>query len=240
MAPVTEVAILPIKPDADAATVSSILDTNIATLLAQPGCLRVRSSRVHEEPHKLRLFADWESLELHRAFGAKPDQTGPFLQRMGTIIDAAAAGPGPRKPPYHVEFAPFPPVALNGTAVTGGATASKGPVTEILTMYFPSDVSEGMRDATAQTTREFVRKLGAFADGFTGETAVGWSVETDVDYKGEPHRALVTVIGWTSVDEHMKVREHPEFAKIIPMIRGLEGVKGMEMVHVTNTTIERS
>lgn len=234
MAPVTEIVILPIKPDTPAATVSSILDANIATLLAQPGCQRVRSSRVHEDPNKLRLFADWESLALHRAFAAKPDEYGPFLQRMGTIIDASAGGP--RKPPYHVEFSPFPPLALNGSSAGG-----KGPVSEILTAYFASDVGEAAREVAVSTMHEFLAKMASFAEGFTGQTAVGWSVETDVDYKGEPHRALVTVIGWTSIEAHMKkTRENPEFEKIIPMIRGLEGLKGMEMVHVTNTTIEKS
>ncbi|KAI0840734.1 hypothetical protein F5Y06DRAFT_261638 [Hypoxylon sp. FL0890] len=238
MAPVTELAFLPLNPDADPTTVSTTLETNIATLLAQPGCQRVRSSRVHEDPHKLRLFADWDSVDAHRAFIAKPDAYGPFVARMRSIVEAPPAGSGQRKPPFHVEFTPFPPVALDGTS--GSGAKGKGPVSEILTAYFPPDVSSEARDATAKTMREFLRKLEGFSEGMTGETAVGWSVETDVDFKGEPSRALVTVIGWTSVEAHGKVRESPEFAETVPMIRGLEGLRGMEMVHVTNTTVERS
>ncbi|OTA63551.1 hypothetical protein K449DRAFT_394121 [Hypoxylon sp. EC38] len=129
MAPVTELVILPIKPDVSAATVSSILDDVLAG---------------HEQPEP----------------------------------------PLPRHAP----------------------------------------VAEGQALLGVEQAQEHVR-----------------AARTDVDYKGEPSRALVTVIGWTSVEAHMKkTRENPEFEKIIPMIRGLEGLKGMEMVHVTNTTIEKS
>ncbi|KAI1142449.1 hypothetical protein F5Y05DRAFT_226894 [Hypoxylon sp. FL0543] len=235
MAPITEVAIIPLKPEADAATIDAALEANVATLLAQPGCQRVRTSRVHEDPSKLRIFADWDSAESQRAFAADPAARAPFLQRMAAIVDPGA---GPRRPPYHVELEPFPPAALNGTRGSGGT--AKGPVSELLTAYFPADVGEAARAAATRTVREFLAKMAGFAAGITGETAVGWSAEADIEHKGEPCRVLLAVIGWASVEAHMKARETPQFEEIIPMVRGLEGLRGLEMVHVTNTTVERS
>ncbi|KAI0899844.1 hypothetical protein F4806DRAFT_267893 [Annulohypoxylon nitens] len=235
MAPVTEFVQLPINPDAAPEAVASAIQANIATLLAQPGCQRVRSSRVHEDTSKLRLFADWESLDAHRAFASNAAVYGPFQQRMGPIIDTSSFGPAnPRRPPYHVAFKAWPPVALNG-GDKGGS-----PVAEVLLMYFPSDISESTMSSHEATTNDFLGKLGKAATGMTGEIALGWTVEKDVLFKGEPSRVLVAVVGWTSVDAHLKTRDTEEFKQLIPMIRGLESLKGMELCHVSNTTFESS
>ncbi|KAI0889081.1 uncharacterized protein GGS22DRAFT_153079 [Annulohypoxylon maeteangense] len=232
MAAVTEFVLLPIKPDAAPEAVASVIQANIATLLAQPGCQRVRSSRTHEDPNKLRLFADWASLEAHRTFAANAAAYGPFLQRMGGIVDAASFGPtNPRRPPFHVEFAAPPPTALDGDK-------GKSPIAEVLQVYYPSDVSEARRAEIYATTADFLGKLGAVAKGLMGEVALGWSVETDILFKGEKSRALVAVIGWTSYEAHMQTRDTEEFKKLIPMVRDIEGVVGMEMFHVSNVTTE--
>ncbi|KAI1092678.1 hypothetical protein F5B19DRAFT_453131 [Rostrohypoxylon terebratum] len=234
MAPVTEFVQLPINPDLAPEAIASAIQANIATLLAQPGCQRVRSSRVHEDSSKLRLFADWDSLEAHRAFAANASVYGPFQQRMGPIIDTSAFGPSnPRRPPYHVAFATFPPSVLNGDK-------GSSPVAELLFMYFPPDVSDAVMAGHEGTARDFLGKLGATAKGMTGEVALGWTVEKDVLFKGEPSRVLVAAIGWTSVDAHMKARDTEEFKQLIPMIRNLESLKGMELCHVSNTTFESS
>ncbi|KAI1386523.1 uncharacterized protein F4822DRAFT_319280 [Hypoxylon trugodes] len=231
MAPVTELILLPLSPNASPETISSVIATNTATLLAQPGCRRVRASRVHEDASKQRLFVDWDSLEQHRAFGSNDEEYGPFRARMAGIVDTSA---GPRKPPYHVEFAPAPPSVLDGSG------RAKAPVAEVLHAYFPSDVNEQARARIAGTVHEFVAELAKFAEGYTREYAVGWTVENDLEFKGEKTRALLLVVGWTSVEAHFKGREDEGFAKIIPMIRGLEGLKGLEMCHVANTTTEKS
>ncbi|KAI1102794.1 hypothetical protein F4804DRAFT_252106 [Jackrogersella minutella] len=229
MAPVTELVVLPIKPDIGAEAVDEAMKTNIATLLAQKGCERVRSSRVVEEPGKLRLFADWASLEAHEAFAADAAVYGPFLKRMGPLIDAASfTADNPRRPPFHVEFSPYPPKALDAVG---------SPVAEILQMFFPADISDELRAKTLATMTDF---LGlAVADGITGENALGWSVERDVLFQGQPCRVLVVVIGWTSVEAHAKVRGSEEFAKLIPILRNLEGLKGREVCHVSNTVVEK-
>ncbi|KAI1211008.1 uncharacterized protein F4807DRAFT_46918 [Annulohypoxylon truncatum] len=235
MAPVTEFVLLPIKPDAAPETVSSVIQANIATLLAQPGCQRVRQSRVHEDQAKLRLFADWDSVDAHRAFASDASAYTPFRERMGPIIDASSFGPAnPRQPPYHVAFTPFPPTVLDGP------DKSQSPVVEVLQFYFAGDVTDEQRAKVEGTAKEFLEKLRSSTKGMTGESALGWSVETDVRFKGEPSRVMVAAVGWTSVEAHHQIRDTEAFKELIPMLRGLEGLKGMDMCHVANTTTEKS
>ncbi|KAI0852938.1 hypothetical protein F5Y00DRAFT_226398 [Daldinia vernicosa] len=228
MAPVTELISLTLKPDLPAAEAVSILDTTAATLVAQPGCLRVRTSRVHEDPNAVRIFADWEAVAAHRAF-EKTEAYAPFKAR----VSSAVASPPQR--PYHVEFTPFPVAALDNTGPN-----SKTSVAEVLHIWFPGDYPEDARTRSTDAVNEFTRRMTLFADGMTGETALGWSVERDIDRDGEPSSVLILILGWTSVEAHMKARDHPEFAKVIPLLKDLEGLKGIEMYHVSNTTVEAS
>ncbi|KAF3061305.1 hypothetical protein GL218_04222 [Daldinia childiae] len=228
MAPVTEFISLDLKPDLPAAEAVSILDTTAATLVAQPGCLRVRTSRLHEDVNAVRIFADWETVAAHRAF-EKTEAYAPFKAR---VYESVASPP---QRPYHVEFAPFPVAALDNTG-----PSSKTPVAEVLHIWFAGDYPEDARKRTMDAVIEFTRRMTLFAEGLTGETALGWSVERDIDRDGVPSSTLVLILGWTSVEAHMKARDHPEFAKVIPMLTGLEGLKGLEMKHVSNTTVEPS
>ncbi|KAI1377620.1 hypothetical protein F4677DRAFT_414990 [Hypoxylon crocopeplum] len=235
MAPITELILLPLNPSITADTVSTVLATNTARLLASPGCLRVRASRVHEDPGaKQRLFVDWTSTDAHHAFVADPAVFAPFAQSMRTIIDPAV----PRGKPFHVLFDPFPPAVLDNKSA-----GARSPVAELLHVYFPGGEDGYAEDKVQQSTetvRLFLEKLLALDAGCTGETALGWSLERDVEFKGEPCRVLVVSIGWSSVEAHMKARGHEEFPKIIPLLRNLEGLKGMELCHVSNTTTESS
>ncbi|KAI1482029.1 hypothetical protein F4774DRAFT_372969 [Daldinia eschscholtzii] len=228
MAPVTEFITLALKPDLPAAEATSILETTASTLVAQPGCLRVRTSRTHEDASDARIFVDWENVTAHRAF-EKTEAYAPFKAR---VRDAVAAPP---QRPYHVEFDPFPPAVL-----ANSGPASKTPVAEVLHIWFPAEYSDDSRKRSADTVREFTRNMLQFAEGMTGEWALGWSVERDIDHDGAPSSVLVLVLGWVTVEAHMKARDHPEFAKNIPLLKNLEGLKGLEMKHVSTTTVEAS
>ncbi|KAI1806659.1 hypothetical protein F4811DRAFT_509901 [Daldinia bambusicola] len=225
MAPVTELLSLTLKPDLPAAEAATILETTATTLVAQPGCLRARSSREHEDANAVRFFIDWESVSAHRVF----QETAAYAPFKARVRDAVVP---PLQRPYHVEFEPFPVSALQHGA------AATTPVAEVLHIWFPGEYSDEQRARAAASVREFVDRMKGFAEGLTGEWALGWSVERDIEHDGAPSCVLVLILGWVSVEAHMKARDHPEFAKNIPLLKNLEGLKGLEMKHVSTTTVE--
>ena len=68
---------------------------------------------------------------------------------------------------------------------------------------------------------------------------MGWAIE-QIDFKGEPCRALAILIGWESVEAHQQYRGTEAFAKSISLLRETAGIKGVSVVHVSLTTAERS
>ncbi|KAI8957669.1 hypothetical protein F5Y11DRAFT_74197 [Daldinia sp. FL1419] len=226
MAPVTELISISLKPDLPSAEATSVVDATAATLIEQPGCLRVRKSRLHEDSNEVRFFADWVDVAAHRTF-EKTEVYPPFRAR---VVGAVSTPP---QRPYHANFEPYPPTVLNNTGPD-----SKTPVAEVIHIWFPADHPEDARQRASASAREFAHKLAQFAEGMTGETALGWSVENDIDHDGAPSSVLISILGWVSVEAHMKARDHPEFPKIIPLLRDLEGLKGIEITHVTTTTVE--
>ncbi|KAI1077127.1 hypothetical protein F5B20DRAFT_553284 [Whalleya microplaca] len=224
MAPVTEFAYLGLKPNVDMV----FLSKSIEVLLEQPGCLRVRSSLVHEDNSKLRLFVDWEGIEAHQDFTKRPAYE-PFKD----LLLSGLEGPSSV---YHVYLSPFPSTVLDNAEGKG-----KSPVAELLHAYFPGGdgYTADQIASTSKGAQDFLNQLVGLAKQSTGETAVGWAVE-ELEFKGEKCRALVIAIGWESVDAHKKFRETEDFAKLIPLLRGLEGLKGMQVSHISNAVHERS
>lgn len=154
---------------------------------------------------------DWNSLSHHKTFMAT-EAYQPFLNRFLTI-----AGGAPSM--LHVDFEP-----------AGGYTkATSAPVTEVATFYFgskeaPADYLEGAR----KFAEIFENEKTA---GFLG-AALGLSHEDNLKSpkEGLEGRAAVLVIGWESVDAHMKVRETQLFKDNIHLLRN--GVKDAEVHHV--------
>ncbi|KAI0010715.1 hypothetical protein F4779DRAFT_616346 [Xylariaceae sp. FL0662B] len=216
MAPVTEFVYTSIKPGA---SLEPLAEGN-KILLGQPGCQRVRSSLVHEDPSKLLLFIDWDSVAAHQRFMANDAVHGAFMGHIAPI----AAGPAAIS---YVELAPHPSAVLDNA---GGA--GKSPVAEIAQLYFAAEGADW--DAIAAAARTFVAGVAASAAGFTGESAVGWTVGADVEYRGEKCRSLVMILGWESVEVHVKAQETEIYSKLLAQLRGsVEGLKGAEIYHVS-------
>lgn len=166
----------------------------------------------NEHPNGMTdLPSDWNSLSHHKTFMAT-EAYQPFLNRFLTI-----AGGAPSM--LHVDFEP-----------AGGYTkATSAPVTEVATFYFgskeaPADYLEGAR----KFAEIFENEKTA---GFLG-AALGLSHEDNLKSpkEGLEGRAAVLVIGWESVDAHMKVRETQLFKDNIHLLRN--GVKDAEVHHV--------
>lgn len=231
MAPVTEFARFTPRPGQEA-EFEAVLASIASTLPQQPGVKAVHTSAALEPDNPLHLLVvDWDSVEAHRALESSPAFAQQLVAKLGPLLAAPPAI-------YHVAFAPaHPPVLHNG------AGAGKTAVAELVHLYFPAGDGAFTADqlaATAKTVQGFLDALQPEGDvenvaGFTGETAAGWALE-EIDYKGEKARVFVAPIGWDSVEAHQKYRETEHFAKNITTIRGLEGLKGIEVFHVSTKT----
>lgn len=108
-------------------------------------------------------------------------------------------------------------------------------MTEVMLAFFPSDLSA---DAQATVTG----RIAQFADkALTGCPDVhacnyGWGVENDFPVRGgaegQTGSLFVTLIGWSSVDAHMKFRETDVFKENVGLLRGLEGLLKIDMFHI--------
>ncbi|KAL7620060.1 hypothetical protein AAE478_010609 [Parahypoxylon ruwenzoriense] len=192
------------------------------TLKAQPGNQIVRASRLHEDADQFRVFVDWDSVASHQAFRTT-DVYKSFMGEIAPHIAGSATA-------LHAELTPHPPTVLNNAEGKG-----KTPIAEVLFTYFAG----GDADKNFAAGQKLLAGLtGAGFAGITGEAALGWTVETDIDYKGDKTRALVAIIGWQSVDAHQKARATESYGKIIAEFQAsTEGLKGFDISHVTTKTI---
>ncbi|KAI1411603.1 hypothetical protein F5Y13DRAFT_56376 [Hypoxylon sp. FL1857] len=209
MAPVTEFVQSTLKPGASIDAIHKAFEK----VKAATGNQVVRASPLHDNPEQFRLFIDWDSIDSHLAFRA----SDAYQAFMAEIVPHAAAP----AVVVHLELTPFPPTVLD-----------KSPVTEIFQMYFEPTADEAKNlDAAKHVAAELT--AAGFA-GATGLSAVGWTVEKDIDYKGEPTRVLAALIGWESVEAHHAAIETDSFKKITSYFQtGTEGIKGFDMSYVS-------
>ncbi|KAI1463516.1 uncharacterized protein F4812DRAFT_446399 [Daldinia caldariorum] len=220
MAPVTEIVLHTLKPDADVESFYSAF----SIIKEKSSARAIRASTVHEHPEQVGIFMDWDSAEAHHAFRTREAAS------YNAFLDAARPHCA-KLPPllFHAQLAPFPPAVLDNAGGKG-----RTPVAQVLFMYFAPDADADGAETLARA-QNFVAKLvgGEFA-GLTGESSLGWSVERDVDYKGEKARVLVVILGWESVQAHLEVRETDAWKDAVGEFRGaVEGFKGYEAFHVT-------
>jgi quinol monooxygenase YgiN len=221
MAPVTEIAVLVMKPDIKW---ESFLESTSAVIRSQPGCLQVRYSKKHENADHVAMFIDWEGIAAHQTF-MDSEAYGPMVDGLTELLSAPVA-------PYHAPFEPFPPAVLNNDGGKG-----KTRVAEVMHAYFPADIDMVQQQAVLFRIQQFLDETrSAAAKGMSGETAHSFALE-ELDFKGEKSRALVGVLGWDSVEAHMAYRETDQFKNTIGLIRGMEGLKGIEVYHVTNHVV---
>lgn len=186
-------------------------------------------------------YTDWDDVSAHHAFIADPSYKS-FMTQIGAILDAQ------RDPPSftHAAFSPWPP--------NDGATREAA-VTEVGTFTFPPDVDrKRAQDAVATL-------LHAISTGYRGTeeeegvkeakgTAMGWVVE-GVEHPDVPVPApvggaeeegkgaeggkavgLTILVGWETVEEHMKMRGTEAFGEGVKgvrelMLKPLGGKRGM-------------
>ena len=130
----------------------------------------------------------------------------------------------------HIAVTPSPPLVL------------QSPVTEVLLAYFPSDISPAGKDkATAQLQQFIERSLNKCTD--VKAVSYGWGVENDFPVRGgeegQTGSILTTLIGWPSIDAHMKFRDTEIFKENADLIRSMEGIVKIGMFHISCRSLRK-
>ncbi|KIW76231.1 hypothetical protein Z517_10977 [Fonsecaea pedrosoi CBS 271.37] len=216
MAQATEIVFLPLKEGNDPH--GEQLKGTIETILKHGGPLRLYSGPQVEHPNIHNLFIDWTSIGHHEKF-MEWEGYKSFLDGAVTQCE---------KPPslYHVHFEPFPP------------SAAFSEVTEFITIYFPANYSAEDQKTFHENMKKFGVNVTRDWEGCRGAVG-GWVAEELEDPKtSEKARAYVELIGWESVDSHMKYRETPSFKDNVPLLRGAKDLKNLAMVHVATKEVK--
>lgn len=155
-------------------------------------------------------IVDWDSYEHHQKFIADPVY-GPFAKHLMTIVD------GPLTM-HHANFTPHPPSAA--------LSHTNSPVTEVVTCVLPSQ-----DESFEKNISKLLDIIKEKAEGVKA-AAQGWIIE-DVEHEnlesGKKGKAFVCMIGWESLDAHLKFRETSDLKDNIHLLR--EGPVGVEMHH---------
>lgn len=130
----------------------------------------------------------------------------------------------------HVATTPFPPSAL------------QAPVTEILLVYFPSDISTAAKDSVESNIKQFIDKALTGYPEIKGVN-YGWGVENDFPVRGgeegQTGSILMAFVGWTSIDAHLKYQETDLYKENVHLLQSFEGVVGMKMIHINCQNLGR-
>ncbi|CAJ2499891.1 Uu.00g027440.m01.CDS01 [Anthostomella pinea] len=192
---------------------SSIAVFDVATqvILQQPGALTVRTSRLVENADSFRMFVDWESVEACQAF-ANSQSYEEISHKVSPVIAATPVT-------YNVELSPFPPFVFNNDEGQGVYT-------------------EARKANVTQAVMNFLNQTKDTAEGFTGQTAMGWVVEgEEIPYNGTSCRVFVLGVGWESVADHEAWMETDAYKEYIPELWALDGLLGIELRHVSNKVV---
>ncbi|KAK9800097.1 hypothetical protein SCARD494_01890 [Seiridium cardinale] len=221
MASMTEVILFFLRSDNDIRLLTQVITE---TLLQQPGCLRVRCGSLHENAKKAQCFVEWANISRCQHFKAASSYT-QFLEKLEPLLQSP--------PDFHL-------VRFQST-VSSALDEEKTPVIEVLSMYYPSEdnSTSDIIDKARTNAIQVMGESAPLAKGSTGVTALGWIVG-NVDFKGEPCRASVTLIGWESVEAHHLFRDTEAFEKGITLLKQTPGLKGVSVVYVLTATTGKS
>ena len=117
------------------------------------------------------------------------------------------------------------------------------PAIEILSLHFPSTMSDAHKSEAFSLWKSFQTQGLESSTKFNG-TAGGWSVESHVPVMGDEPRtettegvAMMLLLGWTSVEDHLKNRETEEFKQAAPfLLEKMPGRCGLMVCHVKPVT----
>jgi len=220
MAPVTEIALLPLKtgdyPDNTNSRVGQVWKDSLSTVLDQEGAQRCYWGREVENPDMLRLFVDWGSLDAHKKFIAS-EPYKPFVDKLLSMLDGSPTL-------YHASMTPPPP--------SGALSDTSSPATELITIYFPASYSSSDKSTFESGFKKLVACIEDNSPDYTGFTG-GWVIEERPLPKDPSTMAKVYTgaIGWKSVEAHMAFRKTQVFKDNVHHLRGAKDLQDVNVVH---------
>jgi hypothetical protein len=122
------------------------------------------------------------------------------------------------------------------------SSVSTSPAIEVVSLHFPPTISDSHKSEAYSLLYSFQTQGLETSKDFLG-TAGGWSVESDVPVLGDERgevtegKAMMLLLGWTSVEAHFRNCQTEEFKKAMPLFRGkMPGTCGFMMCHVKPVT----
>ncbi|KAL9113947.1 MAG: hypothetical protein Q9227_002081 [Pyrenula ochraceoflavens] len=222
MAPVTEIANIPLN--STAATTIDDVSSEAAKAFASMreylsgvnGYIRSYWGLSVEEPRRVLWAVDWEDLSSHREF-QQSSSYGYYLSLGDPFIHET-------EKPFitHIPYQPFPPT-----------NAIEAPATEVAMFSVQPTIDKiAVETAVAKLMDVVQHDIPNHARG----CSTGWVVEEIEHPDAEGGKALgyACMVGWESVDAHMKARETDAFAQAIAPVRkvALQPLPGKSMLHV--------
>ncbi|RMD43984.1 hypothetical protein DV735_g1140, partial [Chaetothyriales sp. CBS 134920] len=190
------------NPEETGSRAESVLKETFTTLSNQPGCLRRYWGIQVEDPKVVIMSIDWEDVQSHKDFMAS-DTYGPFVEQMGEIFDFETSPPFI----YHVNFK------------SDSIPARESPVTEFAPFNIVLNTSDSDKSAFEAKTVALMDHLKNNDKAST--YALGWVIEDleNPNTSDGKSRALLSLIGWPTVDDHLAARETSTFKELIAPIR---------------------
>ncbi|KAL6404503.1 hypothetical protein AUP68_13896 [Ilyonectria robusta] len=169
---VTEFGYFITKPGVEAWDGNSVHNKALAKAAtfahSQPGAQRAYLSEELEDPHRVWIFLDWDTVDDHLKY-----VTTQGHNNKATLENTIAFTKGG-----------FLHVVGEGRPLTLALSNTPSSVAQVLRAYFPSDIGLDARQAASLEVEEFMKAtLSTFQD--SEEAIYGWSVENDVPVIGE-------------------------------------------------------
>ncbi|KAF6797508.1 hypothetical protein CSOJ01_12986 [Colletotrichum sojae] len=117
---------------------------------------------------------------------------------------------------------------------------AEAPVTQVLMLFFPSDLDDADMDWLTIQFEQFKTKALDQAPDCRG-VAYGWSTDSDVPVMGQPGwtgTVLMAFIGWPSVEAHMAFRQTELFRENIGLLKGMEDLIELDYFHLLCKSLE--
>ncbi|KAL7271046.1 hypothetical protein RUND412_006228 [Rhizina undulata] len=176
--PVTEIATLPLLKEIDIeGTHAKLNEEALAMVLKQKGCLGAHWGFQVEENEKgekvLLWFINWDSLESHQAFIAKPEYR-PFVQDLLVLSSGPAV--------QHVQFNPTPTISADFFLAAGA------------TEWAQFKLNDNVKVEDFETKFMELIEAAMKAPGYKAHS-LGWCIEDEREFQ--------VLLGWESIKAHV-------------------------------------